>query len=353
MIARPSMPGRVRNRVNRAAYGASQLARTAFFTGHNLLAARLAPPLDAPPPENRLPAWGEITADLQALYKQDWANIEAGLYRPPPDMLPKPGRMLRQSLQFLNDLPAVHGRRRHGTISEVTTEGTKKDYPRYYLQNFHYQTDGWLSDGSAAMYDFQVETLFTGGADAMRRQTLPAIGEITRARDDKAVTVLDIGCGTGRFLAEVYRNFPSVIPIGLDLSRAYLKKADHALRHAADRQLVEANAEAAPLPDASVDIVTSVFLFHELPNKVRRTVAAEMARVLKPGGTMIFVDSIQRGDHPAYDDLLDRFPFGFHEPYFRDYVRDDLEGMFADAGLKCKSVERAFFSRVMVFRKTG
>lgn len=353
MVARPSLTGQLRNRIDRAAYGASQLARTAFFTGHYLLAARLSPPLDAPPPENRLPGWSEITADLQALYKRDWANIEAGLYRPPPDMLPRPGEVLKQSLKFLNDLPAVHGRRRRGVNSEVFTDETRKDYPRYYLQNFHYQTDGWLSDESASMYDFQVETLFTGGADAMRRQALPTIGEIARAHDDKAVTLLDVGCGTGRFLADVYRNFPSIVPIGLDLSRAYLEKADHALRRAADRQFIEANAESIPLPDASVDVVTTVYLFHELPRKVRRSIAAEMARVLKPGGTLVFVDSIQRGDHPAYDDLLDRFPFGFHEPYFLDYVRDDLEAVFDDAGLDCWSVDRAFFSRVMVFRKTG
>lgn len=340
-----------KRRIDRAAYGASQLARTAFFSGHYMLAARLTPPVDMPARTGRLPGWAEITKDLQSLYKRDWENIEAGHYRVPPDIRPNARLAFRQSLKFLNDLPSVHNRRRRGASSEVFNDQTKGKYPRYYLQNFHHQTDGWLSDESADMYDFQVEALFTGGADAMRRQAFPAIAEVARSQDDKPLTLLDVGCGTGRFLADVYRNFPSVIPMGLDLSCAYLKKADHHLRRAADRQLLEANAESIPLPDTSVDIVTTIFLFHELPKKIRRAVAGEMARVLKPGGTLVFVDSIQRGDHAAYDELLDRFPFGFHEPYYRDYVRDGLEEVFAEAGLQCISIERAFFSRVMVLKK--
>lgn len=39
--------------------------------------------------------------------------------------------------------------------------------------------------------------------------------------------------------------------------------------------------------------VTCVYLFHELPGDVRRAVAAEMARVLRPGGLVVLVDSIQ------------------------------------------------------------
>jgi len=35
-------------------------------------------------------------------------------------------------------------------------------YPDYYLQNFHWQTDGWLSTGSAAAYEYTTEALFEG-----------------------------------------------------------------------------------------------------------------------------------------------------------------------------------------------
>jgi ubiquinone/menaquinone biosynthesis C-methylase UbiE len=45
------------------------------------------------------------------------------------------------------------------------------------------------------------------------------------------------------------------------------------------------------VPDESQDAVTSIFLFHELPPKVRRTVFRECARVLKPGGRWSYAAS--------------------------------------------------------------
>ena len=41
-----------------------------------------------------------------------------------------------------------------------------------------------------------------------------------------------------------------------------------------------------------------------LPAEVRRAAAAEMARVLKPGGICILTDSSQLGDRDAYDATL-------------------------------------------------
>ena len=76
-----------------------------------------------------------------------------------------------------------------------------------------------------------------------------------------------------------------------------------------------------------------------------------MARVLRPGGAAIFIDSIQLGDVPDYDALVEYFPRAVHEPYYAQYAREDLGALFADAGLTLEESRIAYFSKLMTFRK--
>ena len=112
-----------------------------------------------------------------------------------------------------------------------------------------------------------------------------------------------------------------------------------------------ANGEALPVKDESQDAVTSIFMFHELPPKVRRIVFREFARVLKPGGRIVVVDSLQIGDEPDYDGMLERFPRSYHEPYYRSYLKEDFRSIAADCGLAHIRDVNAFVSKVMVFDK--
>ena len=223
--------------------------------------------------------------------------------------------------------------------------------PDYYLQNFHFQSGGWMTDDSAERYDTQVEVLFKGTANAMRRQALPRLFEVFTGHDQRALRLIDLGCGTGRFLDLVKQAWPRLPSLGLDLSEAYIRHARRYLRRWSRLDLVVANAEAIPAPDNSVDAVASIFMFHELPPKVRRIVIRECERVLKPGGRLILLDSLQSGDKPAYDGLLERFPQNYHEPYYRSYVDED----FPAIGRRCELTHRrnvtTFVSKVMVFDK--
>ena len=60
-------------------------------------------------------------------------------------------------------------------MTKCSTETMRGNRPDYYLQNFHFQSGGWLTEDSAHRYDTQVEVLFKGTANAMRRMALPEL----------------------------------------------------------------------------------------------------------------------------------------------------------------------------------
>jgi ubiquinone/menaquinone biosynthesis C-methylase UbiE len=288
---------------------------------------------------------------MAVLFMQDLANVEAGVYPLPVDHDGSLPTLFHRSRLFFEDLPDIHRRRKRRAKTEVLTEETRGKRPRYYLQNFHFQSGGWMTDDSAERYDTQVEVLFNGTANATRRQALPQLREVFAGRDQRKLKLLDIGCGTGRFLDAVKQAWPRLPMLGLDMSEAYIRHAKRQLKRWAWIRFIVGKAEAAPLPDNSQDAVTSTFLFHELPPKIRRIVFSECARVLKPGGRLVIVDSLQRGDRPDYEGLLELFPQNYHEPYYESYISEDFCELGANCGLTYIRTVNAFVSKVMVFDK--
>ncbi len=344
--------------ITRVAYGVGQLPRLAWYLGHGLVLRRLAEAaretrglrtrrrvhVNAPVPDR-----DRLYADMAKLFMQDLANVEARIYPVPADHDGSLLTLLNRSRLFFEDLPEIHRRREARAHKEIFNKNTRGTRPRYYLQNFHFQSGGWLTDESAERYDTQVEVLLNGTANAMRRQVLPQLHELFGGRDQRQLRLLDIGCGTGRFLDFVKQAWPRLHIVGLDMSDAYIR---HAKRHLGERsriRLVVGKAEAIPLPDNSQDAVTSVYLFHELPPKVRRSVLRECARVLKPGGRLILLDSLQRDDLPDYEGLLQLFPQNYHEPFYESYKKEDFPTLASHCGLAHVRNVVVFVSKIMVF----
>jgi SAM-dependent methyltransferase len=92
-------------------------------------------------------------------------------------------------------------------------------------------------------------------------------------------------------------------------------------------------------------------MFHELPPAIRRIIFGECARVLKPGELFVLVDSLQRGDEPDYEGLLELFPQNYHEPYYAGYTKEDFGAVARACGLTHVRDVKAFLSKVMVFDK--
>ena len=185
----------------------------------------------------------------------------------------------------------------------------------------------------------------------MRRQVLPELHEVFAGKDQRKLQLLDIGCGTGRFLDFVKQAWPRLPVVGLDLSDAYLRHARRHLKRCSWVRFALGNAEAIPFATNSQDVVTNIFMLHELPPEARRAVIAECVRVLRPGGRLILMDSLQRGDIPDYDGLLERFPQNYHEPYYASYLDEDFEKIARDCGLTHVRNVNVFVSKIMVFDK--
>lgn len=200
--------------------------------------------------------------------------------------------------------------------------------PDYYKRNFHFQKSGYLSDDSAELYEQQVEILFFGTAQAMRRQILKPIKAHFKGSDGEGLKILEVGSGTGSLTKSLALSFPKAQITCLELSPHYLKKARSQFRNEKNIGFIQGAAENIPFKDESFDAVVSCYLFHELPQRIREQAIIEKWRVLKAEGFIAVVDSIQNGDDDDLQFALDQFPRDFHEPFYKNYVSKDLSTLF-------------------------
>jgi len=283
------------------------------------------------------------------LHRRDLQNVEAGYY-PRQLLFDFPvRRYLRELPRLLRDAPRVVRRMRANAFKDIP-EVDKERFPPYYRRTFHWQTDGYFSDYSAEVYELGVELLFRGTADVMRRQIIPPISRFVQGSGSAAdkLKVLDVGCGTGRSLHQLAIAHPTLRLHGADLSPAYIKRARKRLEHVQELTLAVENGEALPWADGTFDVVTSTYMFHELPRNARRNVVREMARVLRPGGLVVVEDSAQVSESPELASVLHNFPREFHEPFYADYLADDLAALLAEVGLEVTATEPHLVAKVVI-----
>lgn len=143
--------------------------------------------------------------------------------------------------------------------------------------------DFWEAASCGEVYATGADAAAQLAAQARARYALePYIPAFARFEEGRGQRVLEIGVGMGADHLEWARHRPRTL-IGMDFT-------DRALRHTAARlklsgykpQLVRADAERLPLPDASVDLVYSWGVLHHTPDTAGAI--REVRRVLRPGG---------------------------------------------------------------------
>jgi SAM-dependent methyltransferase len=103
--------------------------------------------------------------------------------------------------------------------------------------------------------------------------------------------VLDVGSGSGTdTLIAAMLTGPSGVVYGLDMTRAMREKLQRIVlaKKIEHVRVIDGNAEQIPLPDASVDVVTSNGVLNLVPDKP--AAFGEIVRVLKPGGRLQISD---------------------------------------------------------------
>ncbi|KAI8804341.1 S-adenosyl-L-methionine-dependent methyltransferase [Cladochytrium replicatum] len=119
----------------------------------------------------------------------------------------------------------------------------------------------------------------------------PNYAGVSEADLRKGINVLDVGCGTGIWLAEMNRDFPSGRYFGVDITSTAWAETFQEIAGPNEINLVQANVmERLPFDDNTFDYVHQQLLVFGVPDAKWPGVIAELHRVLKPGGILHLVE---------------------------------------------------------------
>lgn len=133
--------------------------------------------------------------------------------------------------------------------------------------------------------------------------------------DVRGLETLELGCGAAQFSIALARRGAKAY--ALDVSSRQLLHARRLLeRERVSVTLIESAAEHIPLDPQSIDLVVSDF--GALTYSDPAITLPEVARVLRPGGSLVFSTG-GRVAIACYDDALSRIDTCFHKDYFGPY----------------------------------
>lgn len=185
--------------------------------------------------------------------------------------------------------------------------------------------DATWNRGFAALYDRLFKAAEEAGLREMRRQLLSE----ARGR------TVDLGSGTGANL-ELY---PADVELTMTEPDPYMAGQLRRKLAASDREaeFVQAGAEELPFEDGAFDTAVFTLVLCSVPNPP--AALAEVARVLKPGGRMLFLEHVR-----AQDPKLARWQDRLEKPWLfvgaGCHCNRDTVGTIEASPLRLEQVER-------------
>ncbi|ORV60187.1 SAM-dependent methyltransferase [Mycobacterium europaeum] len=146
--------------------------------------------------------------------------------------------------------------------------------------------------------------------------------------------ILEIGCGTGNLIIRAKRAHPRVEAIGCDPDPRALRRARRKSVKLSGIRFEQGYAQRLPYADGEFDRVLSSMMLHHLDDDAKTAAAAEVFRVLRPGGRLHLVDI--GGDLTAADGLGARLILRSH--HAAGNLGDAIPRLLTAAGFDCTQV---------------
>ena len=167
---------------------------------------------------------------------------------------------------------AVHPRDGREWDREADLRSIRDTYERYD------------ADGRARLWDERVPGYRRLSAELQSS----LIHTLEASVPDQGAVILDLGCGDGSLAADTRRANTAQRWIGVDLRP---DAVDVARARFPDFTFLVASADSVPLDSGSVDAIVARVLFSSLPSvRLEAAVAAEIGRLLRPGGWLVWLD---------------------------------------------------------------
>lgn len=209
--------------------------------------------------------------------------------------------------------------------------------PRYYKNvEIHTQPGSYHGEYGGVLYHWMIDP-FLCHRDCGDEMGFALARGIPKGDHRK---ILDLGCGVGKSTFPYCQLYPNAEIHGLDYAAPMLKYG-HKLAEArgAKVHFKQALAEATGYEDNSFDVVSAVWLFHEIPRKAMNEIIREAHRILKPGGYFAIMESppfkaLNEDYSPLTEFLLDSTGRRMSDPFIPMFFSLDRAELFQENGFE-------------------
>jgi SAM-dependent methyltransferase len=157
--------------------------------------------------------------------------------------------------------------------------------------------------------DWNDEEYFESGRENVRREILTDMINICQGKDPRDMTVLEIGCGSGRITRALSEVFGQVYAV--DISGEMIRQARQSLEDRPNAHVFQNNgSDLSVLGDIQVDFAFSFIVFQHIPSReVIYSYVRDVHRLLRPGGLFKFQVQGGEGAQTVCDDTWFGVPF--------------------------------------------